>query len=118
MRGPRVIERIALGEARTADGRHYGVIACRHDREWPGTESAVTFAVEEYQHRNGCYGIVQAWGFFVEADAWNFIASDRMIVITVYDLRGETTTEYRRGLGLGDGAVRVGAAVIDTPHTT
>jgi len=105
MRGPRVIERIALGEARTADGRHYGVIASRHDCEWPGAESVVTFAVEEYQYRHGSYGVVRAWGFYDEADAWRFLTSDGHIRLVTYDHQGREVSEVRRGLGVGDGAV-------------
>lgn len=114
MRGPLVIERIALGEARTADGRHYGVIACRHDRDWPGTASPITFAVEEYRHRNGCYGVVRAWGFHCEENAWHFLTSDGYIRVTTYDLMGRETIDIRLGLGISDGSICRAALVIPT----
>ena len=100
-----VVERIALGDAIGPDGIHYGVIATKHNKVWPGTKSEVTFAVERYQMVNGVERPVETWGFFQEEDCYLFLTSRGRIKIDVWDRDGVKESVLRDGLKVPSGMV-------------
>jgi hypothetical protein len=100
-----VVDRVALGEAVGVDGTRYGVIATKHNKDWPGTGSPVTFAVERYAVQDGALVPVEAWGFFKEEECYLFLTSRGKVKNTVYDRNGEAGISIRQGLKVPEGLV-------------
>lgn len=96
-----VIERIAVADAWLPNGQRYGVVATKHNGDFPGTGRDTLFAVEQYGRRSSWYGVVKAWGFLTEQDALTFLTSTS-------ERRYETAIdEYdvRQGLGVPEAYV-------------
>lgn len=119
-RAPRPVgDRILLGDAvdpRT--GVTYLVTAQRLDRDWPGTEQRVTFAVERNGGVNpdGSRYVDMAWGWFDEKHCWWFLTFIADVTALTWDLDGIVSTVVRRGLGIPDAMVRRFADVIMTTN--
>ena len=85
----------------------FGVIATRHNRNWPGTDSPVTFAVEGYGWKDRFYGVVFMWGFFDEQSCYDFLNGQGQRQYPVWDQYGTPgMSEPRTLLGIRDAYIR------------
>lgn len=95
-----IVENIELARAIVPTGEQYTVTASRHNVDWPGTDSAITFAVTRYAPHMGAMTAVEAVGFFSEKDAMSFLTGKREKEYIVYERNGEENTVVRKGWGV------------------
>lgn len=103
---PLVIDRTHLGSAIDPfTGLIYRVVATRHDKDWPGTDSPVTFAVERQNHKGQQdYSV----GFFSELECWQYLTRMGWIEVEYPDSDGRMIRDRRKCLGIPDAYVRKG----------
>jgi hypothetical protein len=91
-------ETVQLGKVNLPSGREYEIVAYKLGGNWPGTEEPTTFAV--HRLKNG--GVVEAVGFFSEADCWEFLCGDagKVREYGVFDQNGKESKVQRASLGI------------------
>jgi len=90
------IESIPLA---TADyqGERWEIAAIKHDAEWPGTESSVTFGVYRYEMRENVWVMVEGVGFFSETDCYSYLTGAANKKYDIFDGQGNADTVVRKG---------------------
>lgn len=102
---PKPIEYIDRGITYRLD--KFGVVATPHNRNWPGTDSPITFAVEGYGFKDNFYGVLYMWGFFDEQSCYDFLNGIGPKQYPVYDRFGTPgMCEPRKRLGIPDTYIR------------
>jgi hypothetical protein len=92
---------------------HYNVVAIRHNMNWPGTDSPITFAVEGVGQQGPFYGVIQMWGFFQEEECYQFLTDVGERKYQAWDRNGNVEYDTRKGRGLSDAMVRRFSEKID-----
>lgn len=96
-----IVENIELARVQMPNGDAYAIFASQHNTEWPGTDSAVTFAVTRYgNHPTVGYAALESVGFFREQDAFTFLFESDTKAYTVFSRAGEEETVIRTGWGI------------------
>lgn len=109
-----IVEIIDIGEcippyAVSRYGRvfnQFRVAASRHNRNWPGTDSPLTFFVEGYGWKDSMYGAIYLWGFFSEQECYDFLTGHGIKEYHAWTTDGRPESELRQRLGFPDAWVR------------